>query len=164
MEIVLVWAQDRSGAIGRRGAIPWHVPEDMAHFREVTGDGAVIMGRKTWDSLPERFRPLPGRRNVVLTRSPGFVAAGAEVVDGLAAAFDLVGGTASVIGGGEIYRAAMAHATGLHVTEIDTDVDDADAFAPTIDPEIWQAVTTTDWRRSRTGTHYRFLEYRRAVR
>lgn len=161
MTITLVWAQDRVGAIGKRGAIPWSVPEDMAHFREVTGDGAVIMGRKTWESLPERFRPLPGRRNVVLTRAEGYTADGAEVVGDLDAALDLVGRVAAVIGGGEIYAAALAHAHSLMVTEIEMLVDGADAFAPPVDLGAWEQVEATDWRRSRTGTLYRFLEYRR---
>lgn len=161
MNIALVWAQDRVGAIGRRGAIPWSVPEDMAHFREVTGTGAVVMGRKTWESLPERFRPLPGRRNVVLTRAPGYVADGAEVVGELTAALDLVDRVASVIGGGEIYGAALEHAHTLLVTEVDILVDGADAFAPPVDPDTWEAVETSEWLRSRTGTLYRFLEYRR---
>ncbi|UQE73365.1 MULTISPECIES: dihydrofolate reductase [unclassified Gordonia (in: high G+C Gram-positive bacteria)] len=161
MDITLVWAQDRAGAIGRRGAIPWRVPEDMAHFREVTGTGAVIMGRKTWESLPERFRPLPGRRNIVLTRSGAFTADGAEVATDLEAALELVGRVAAVIGGGEIYRAAMAHATRLHVTEIGMLVDSADAFAPEVDLDTWEQARVSDWRHSRTGTLYRFLEYRR---
>lgn len=161
MDIALVWAQDRVGAIGRRGAIPWSVPEDMAHFREATGTGAVIMGRKTWESLPVRFRPLPGRRNIVLTRSATYAADGAEVSGDLASALDLVGGVASVIGGGEIYSAAMEHATRLRVTEIGMLVDGADAFAPAVDPGTWEEAAATDWQRSRTGTLYRFLEYRR---
>ncbi|MFZ2511560.1 MAG: dihydrofolate reductase [Gordonia sp. (in: high G+C Gram-positive bacteria)] len=161
MTIALVWAQDRTGAIGRQGAIPWNVPEDMAHFREVTGVGAVIMGRKTWESLPTAFRPLPGRRNIVLTRSAGYGADGAEVVGDLESALALVGRVAAVVGGGEIYAAALAHAHQLVVTEIDMLVDGADAFAPPVDPDIWEAVRPADWLRSRTGTRYRFLEYRR---
>ncbi len=161
MTIALVWAQDRTGAIGRRGAIPWSVPEDMAHFREVTGTGAVIMGRKTWESLPATFRPLPGRRNIVLTRSSGYAADGAEVTGDLESALELVGRVAAVIGGGEIYTAALTHAHQLLVTEIDMLVDSADAFAPAVDPDTWEQVAASDWLRSRTGTLYRFLEYRR---
>lgn len=161
MDVVLIWAQDRAGAIGRRGTIPWTVPEDLAHFREVTGDGAVIMGRKTWDSLPDRFRPLPGRRNIVLTRSGSFTADGAETAPDLDAALDLVGRVAAVIGGGEIYRAALRHASRLHVTEIGMLVTGADAFAPEIDLDTWEQASATDWQHSRTGTLYRFLEYRR---
>ncbi|GAC58530.1 dihydrofolate reductase [Gordonia hirsuta DSM 44140 = NBRC 16056] len=161
MTIALVWAQDRTGAIGRRGAIPWRVPEDLAHFREVTGDGAVIMGRKTWESLPTRFRPLPGRRNIVLTRASGYTAEGAEVLADLEAALDLVGRAASVIGGGEIYSAALQHAHQLLVTEIDMLVDSADAFAPPVDLDVWEEAAASNWQRSSTGTMYRFLEYRR---
>lgn len=161
MTIALVWAQDRTGAIGRDGAIPWHVPEDMARFRQVTGTGAVIMGRKTWESLPAAFRPLPGRRNIVLTRSAGYAADGAEVTGDLESALDLVGRVAAVIGGSEIYTAALVHAHRLLVTEIDMLVDSADAFAPPVDPEIWEETDASDWLRSRTGTLYRFLDYRR---
>ncbi|GEE02538.1 dihydrofolate reductase [Gordonia spumicola] len=161
MAIALVWAQDRVGAIGRANTIPWRVPEDMARFKELTGDGAVVMGRKTWESLPEKFRPLPGRRNVVITRSASYDAPGAEVVAGLDAALDLVGGVATVMGGGEIYAAAMTHATELRITEIDLLVEGADAFAPEIDPAVWEASSTGDWLYSRTGTLYRFVDYRR---
>lgn len=161
MSITLVWAQDRAGAIGRRGTIPWRVPEDMAHFREVTGAGAVIMGRKTWESLPERFRPLPGRRNVVLTRAAQYDASGAEVISDLEQALDLVDRVAAVIGGAEIYQAAMDHATRLVVTEIGMLVDSADTFAPPIDLDTWEEAAATQWQHSTTGTTYRFVEYRR---
>lgn len=161
MTIALVWAQDRVGAIGRAGTIPWQVPEDMARFKEITGDGAVIMGRKTWESLPERFRPLPGRRNIVLTRAAGYRADGAEVTDGLEAALALTGHLAAIIGGGEIYSAAMELATDLRITEIDVLVDGADAFAPAIDLERWEAHQVGEWQYSRTGTLYRFVDYRR---
>ena len=160
MTISLVWAQDRAGAIGKAGAIPWRVPEDMARFKELTGTGAVVMGRRTWDSLPGRFRPLPGRRNVVISRTVGYRAEGAEVVDGLQAALDLVGGVASVIGGGEIYAAAMEAATVLRVTEVDVLVSGADAFAPPVDAGVWEA-TEGQWQYSSTGTLYRFVDYRR---
>ena len=70
----LIWAQARRRVIGREGALPWHLPQDMAHFRQATAGCAVIMGRKTWDSLPPRFRPLPGRMNIVITRQPGWSA------------------------------------------------------------------------------------------
>ncbi len=81
MNLGLVWAQSTSGVIGRDGGIPWHVPEDMAHFKQLTAGCTVVMGRRTWESLPARFRPLPGRRNVVLTRQSGYRAEGAEVVE-----------------------------------------------------------------------------------
>ena len=88
MSISLIWAQAANGVIGADGTMPWHVPEDMAHFKELTLGSTVLMGRRTWESFPPRFRPLPDRRNVVLTRDPSWTADGAEVVhsldDGLA--------------------------------------------------------------------------------
>ena len=85
----LVWAQGHDGAIGRDNTIPWHVPEDMARFKELTIGYPVIMGRKTWDSLPPRFRPLPGRLNVVITRQPHWLAEGAQVAHSLQEALAL---------------------------------------------------------------------------
>ncbi|MCF8602792.1 dihydrofolate reductase [Gordonia sp. HY442] len=164
MTVSLVWAQDLAGAIGKANTIPWRVPEDMARFKELTGTGAVVMGRKTWESLPPKFRPLPGRRNVVVTRNAGFEAPGAETVGGLSEALDLTGGVASVMGGGEIYTAAMEFATQLRVTEIDVLVEGADAFAPEIDADVWTLADRGDWETSRTGTRYRFVDYRRAAR
>ncbi|WP_082399522.1 dihydrofolate reductase [Gordonia phthalatica] len=159
MRIELVWAQDRVGAIGKAGTIPWRVPEDMKRFKELTGTGVVIMGRKTWESLPTSFRPLPGRRNIVITRATDYMADGAEVTDGFDAALALAGGTAVVIGGGEIYLLAMERATHLRVTEIDVLVEGADAFAPEVDLERWVAESEGEWRYSSTGTLYRFVDY-----
>ena len=159
--IQLVWAQDRAGAIGRRGEIPWHVPEDMAHFREVTGTTVVVMGRKTWESLPQRFRPLPNRHNVVVTRSSTFIADGAEVVSSLEAALDRPDDIVTVMGGGEIYSAAMDVATHLRITEIDVLVESADAFAPEIDQYRWETDAEQQWQTSHNGTRYRFVDYRR---
>lgn len=157
--ITLIWAQDRAGAIGRANTIPWRVPEDMARFREITGGQPVVMGRKTWESLPARFRPLPGRRNVVITRSASYVADGAEVVNGLAEALELVGEAAVVIGGGQIYTAAIDVATHLRVTEIDMLVEGADAFAPEIDPYAWDSADNGEWLSSSGGVRYRFIDY-----
>ena len=157
----LIWAQSNTGAIGQAGRIPWEVPEDMAHFRAVTMSHPVIMGRKTWESLPPRFRPLPGRANIVVTRNPDWTDEGAttasSVEDALAAAPE---DTVWVIGGGEIYRAAMHFATKLVVTEIDVDVD-GDTQAPRIGSE-WNA-NPGDWRTSKSaGRKYRFVEYGKA--
>jgi dihydrofolate reductase len=87
----LVWAQAHAGVIGRNGGMPWHVPEDLAHFKAVTLGAAVVMGRRTWESFPERFRPLPGRRNIVLTRDASWSADGAERATSLDDALALVG-------------------------------------------------------------------------
>lgn len=159
--ITLVWAQDRVGAIGRQNAIPWRVPEDMRRFRELTGTDPVVMGRKTWESLPERFRPLPERRNVVITRNGDYVAPGAEIAGSLREALDRIVGAVTVMGGGAIYEAAMEHATRLHVTEIDLLVEGADAFAPEIDPYGWEVAETTSWETSSGGLRYRFVDYSR---
>ncbi len=157
--ITLLWAQDRSGAIGRANTIPWHVPEDMRRFRELTGTHPVVMGRKTWESLPDRFRPLPNRRNVVITRSAVLDAAGAEIVHTLDDALELITGPVTVIGGGQIYEVAMTSATHLRVTEIDMLVESADTFAPEIDPYVWDTSDTGEWQTSSTGTRYRFVDY-----
>lgn len=157
--IGLIWAQAKNGVIGRDNAIPWHIPEDMAHFRKVTGGHPVVMGRRTWDSLPERFRPLPGRRNIVITRQPDWSAAGAEHTDSLEQALRTSGPDPLwVLGGGEIYRAAMQYATELMVTEVDAEFD-GDAYAPVIGPD-W-VVRDGPWEQSRTGLRYRVRHYTR---
>ncbi|MBD0861337.1 dihydrofolate reductase [Gordonia sp. zg691] len=164
-QVRLVWAQARDGAIGRGNTIPWRVPEDMARFKQLTLGHPVVMGRKTWDSLPPRFRPLPGRENIVVTRNADWSADGATVARSIDEALALAGDveTVGVIGGGEIYRAALKFATELCVTEIDVDVEGADAFAPEIAGE-WTPVRTGDWSTSTTGTRYRFVDYVRAAR
>lgn len=161
-EVRLVWAQGRGGAIGRDNTIPWRVPEDVARFKELTVGHPVVMGRKTWDSLPPRFRPLPGRANVVVTRDASWSADGASVAGSVAEALELAGGERiGIIGGGEIYRLAMEFATELCVTEIDVEVDGADAFAPEITDE-WALAHRGEWQTSTSGIGYRFVDYRRA--
>ncbi|MFJ4652807.1 dihydrofolate reductase [Nocardia sp. NPDC088792] len=156
----LIWAQTPDGIIGRDNTIPWRVPEDMVHFKDVTWGYPVVMGRRTWDSLPPRFRPLAGRRNIVVTRQADWSADGAERAGSLEEALELSGdGTVWVAGGGEIYRAAMTFATELMVTEVDADID-GDCHAPAIGPE-WRA-DGDPWRESAKGIRYRFLRYRRA--
>jgi dihydrofolate reductase len=164
MRVGLVWAQSTSGVIGRGGDIPWRVPEDLARFKQVTMGHTVVMGRRTWDSLPAAVRPLPGRRNVVLSRQPDFTAHGAEVVDSLEAALTISGTEpdAWVIGGAQIYLLGLPRATRCEVTEVDIDLprDDDDAVAPLLD-ESWLG-ETEDWQVSRSGLRYRFHTYRRA--
>lgn len=163
MKLGLVWAQSTSGVIGRGGDIPWRVPEDLARFKQVTLGHTVVMGRRTWDSLPARVRPLPGRRNIVLSRQKDLDVDGAEVVGSLDAAFALFETETEtwVIGGAEIYRLALPHATRCEVTEVDVNLprDDDDALAPVLD-DTWQA-RTGKWRLSRTGLRYRFHSYSR---
>ena len=160
----LIWAQAADGVIGRDGQIPWHLPEDQAHFRACTTGATVIMGRRTWDSLPDRFRPLPGRRNVVLTRRPDWSAPGAQPAPDLAAALALAGdGDAWVIGGAAVYAEALAVADRVECTEVDLDVD-GDTRAPTLD-DAWLPTSCdppTGWHVSRAGPRYRIRSYRRA--
>lgn len=161
--IAMIWAQARGGVIGQGGTMPWRVPEDSAHFRNTTMGGAVIMGRKTWDSLPARFRPLDGRRNIVVTRQLDWSADGAEVVHSLDDALALVSdGMCWIGGGGELYRQALPLATELQITEFDADIA-GDTTAPAID-DSWTVVSTTPasgWSRSTSGIPYRFLHYTR---
>lgn len=154
MTLSLIWAQARSGVIGRGGDIPWQLPEDMAHFKELTVGHPVLMGRATWESLPPRFRPLPGRRNLVLTRDPGYRAEGAEVVTALPTGFD-----GWVIGGAQIYALALPLAGRCEVTEVDVDLPfrGGDAVAPVLDGS-W-SVSAGEWLTSRTGLRYRFCTY-----
>jgi dihydrofolate reductase len=165
VSLALVWAQTPTGVIGRDGTLPWHVPEDMAHFRELTRGHPVIMGRATWESLPPRFRPLPGRDNIVLTRTPGLEAAGALVVHGIDDALRLVGDQdAWVIGGGQVYEAFLPYAQRVEITVVSLDVG-GDTRAPALDPATWRrsgADRDRDWRVSSAGgTRYRFETYLR---
>jgi dihydrofolate reductase len=168
--IGLVWAEAEGHVIGRDGVMPWHIPEDLAHFKAITLGSAVLMGRKTWDSLPERFRPLDGRRNIVITRQSDWAAEGVEVAHSLENALTLAGSESSsddeswmwVIGGAEIYAAVIDRADRLEVTEIRASIA-GDAFAPAI-PGNWRVVDRDPdegWRTSRTGTAYRFVRYER---
>jgi dihydrofolate reductase len=162
--LALVWAQARGGVIGHDGAIPWRVPEDQARFRRLTRGHPVVMGRATWDSLPERFRPLPDRENVVLTRSAGWTAPGATVVHDVDDARRVLGRRDGwVIGGSQVYAAFLADADVVEVTEVDVDVP-GDAFAPPLDPAVWRTADAdpgTGWHTSTTGVRYRYLTYRR---
>lgn len=129
----------RGGVIGKGGALPWHVPEDLKHFKARTMGHAVIMGRKTYESIG---RVLPGRRFVVVSRSPSFSAAGVTVAPSLEAALEAARETdpaPCVIGGGEIYAAALPLATTIHLTEIDRDVD-GDVRFPAFDRADWREV------------------------
>lgn len=164
--IGLVWAEAANGTIGRNGVLPWHLPEDLAHFKAVTMGSPVIMGRKTWESLPARFRPLPGRRNIVITRQHDWEAPGADVRDSLAAALELAaadiapGDFVWVIGGAEVFSAVVDVADRLEVTALRVNID-GDAVAPAI-TERWHLVASDPaegWYTSEAGIQYRFLRY-----
>ncbi|KRB36019.1 dihydrofolate reductase [Microbacterium sp. Root180] len=163
--IGLVWAEASGGVIGAQGGLPWHVPEDLAHFKEVTSGAPVVMGRRTWESLPDGFRPLPGRRNIVVTRSGEWTAPGAERSASLEAALATAADSSPewiwVIGGGELFRESIGSADRLEVTELDLAVD-GDTFAP--DRSEWRTVAAEpaeDWNTSRSGIRYRFLRLER---
>ncbi len=132
----LVFARAANGVIGRNNALPWHLPEDMAHFRKLTTGAPVIMGRKTWDSLPPRYRPLPNRVNIVVTRQTDWSAEGAvralTVAEAVLKCEDLAVPEVWVIGGAQIYEIAVPFATRAIVTEIDREFE-GDAFAPVLD-------------------------------
>ncbi|KXO93571.1 Dihydrofolate reductase (plasmid) [Tsukamurella tyrosinosolvens] len=153
--IGLIWAQARGGVIGAEGGIPWHIPEDMTFFRESTAGSTVLMGRRTWDSLPPRFRPLPGRTNIVVTRDRSWQADGAVVQHEPT----VPDGDVWVIGGGEIYAATLPLADVLAVTEVDADIV-GDTRAPSI-PAEFALEEDAGWRESSSGLRYRHLTYRR---
>ncbi len=129
--ISLIWAEAHDRVIGAAGGMPWHVPEDLAHFKELTAGGTVVMGRKTWDALDPRFRPLPGRRNIVVTRDPEWSAEGAEVAHSRRSLRAVVSSPIWVIGGAELFAATIDRADRLEVTELDLDVE-GDTWAPPI--------------------------------
>ena len=159
MKICLVAAVARGGVIGREGGLPWRLPEDLAHFREVTIGDPVAMGRRTWDSIPDRFRPLPGRRNVVVTRNPNWSADGAERAESLEHALEILADEERVfvIGGAEIFEAALPLADELRLTEIDLAVD-GDTFFPRWDRSAFVEIDR-DEHVSADGTPFAFVTY-----
>jgi dihydrofolate reductase len=161
MELNLIYARARNGVIGRDNTLPWHLPEDLVHFKRLTLGCPVIMGRKTWDSLPPKFRPLPGRSNLVITRQPDWHSPGATPANSLEAALSQCAQSEHVwvIGGAQIYAQALPLATTVEVTEIDADFD-GDAYAPALGAH-WRE----HQRESNTaanGLPYSFVRYVRA--
>jgi dihydrofolate reductase len=161
VKVSVVAAVARGGVIGRDGAIPWRIPEDARHFRRLTMGHPVVMGRKTWDSLPDRFRPLPGRRNVVVTRNRAWHGDGADRAGSLADALQLLDGAPRVfvIGGGELYADALPLADELLLTEIDADVE-GDRFFPEWDRAAF-AETSREHHVSETGIPFSLVIYAR---
>lgn len=160
-EIVLVAAVAKNRVIGRDNQLIWNIPEDMAHFKALTHGHTVLMGRKTWESLPPRFRPLPGRRNIVVSRQAGYVADGAETAGSLEAGFALQapGEKVFVIGGAEIYEQALPFATQMELTEVDLEPE-GDAWFPAFAASQWQIVERREFTSS-SGVTGAFLHYRR---
>jgi dihydrofolate reductase len=158
--LAVIAAVARNGVIGIDNKLPWHLPEDLQHFKALTMGHAVIMGRKTWESLPPKFRPLPGRRNIVVTRDTAYAATGATVVHSLEEAAAAAGeAMAFVIGGAELYRQALALATRLELTEIDADYA-GDAHFPDFDRAAWREVARATGR-SAAGLPFAFVSYER---
>jgi dihydrofolate reductase len=166
--LTLIAAMARHGVIGVDNRLPWRLPEDLRHFREVTQGHPVIMGRRTWESLPEKFRPLPDRQNVVLSRQPGFEAPGAlcfmALPDALAAlrAIRPQETEVFVIGGAELYRLALPLADRLLLTEIDLEVA-GDAYFPSFSRDDWQQ-TRYQPGVSASGPAFALVTYMRAPR
>ncbi|MCZ2840089.1 dihydrofolate reductase [Modestobacter sp. VKM Ac-2985] len=158
----MVWAQATDGVIGADGALPWHLPEDLRLFKALTVGGTVVMGRRTWESLPPRFRPLPGRRNVVLS-STVQASEGMQVVRSVPDALAL-DGDLWVIGGGAVYAAFLPHADELVVTEVDAQVP-GDTWAPRPGPD-WvpgARVPASGWSASTTGLRFRVTQWVRGA-
>jgi len=167
----LIWAQTSGGVIGKDGTMPWHLPEDLKHFSRITTGHPVIMGRKTWETFPDRFRPLPGRTNIVVTRQKSWAqspaASGAIVVSSLdeallesqfAPGFE----TVWIIGGGEVFRQSIDVADAAVVTVIDSEAT-GDTYAPELGEE-WKPTSTVPadgWLTAANGTNYRFTMWRR---
>ena len=163
MHVSLIAALDRNFAIGRGNALPWHLPDDLRRFKALTLGKPVLMGRKTAESLG---RALPKRRNLVLTRSGRAPFEGMQVVASLDEAIRIAaidGDELCVIGGGEVYALALPRATQLHLTWVDTTVDQADAFFPRFDPADWREVARVAHPADATHAHaFAFVDYVRA--
>ncbi len=166
MSLTLIAAMSENHVIGREGGLPWRLPADMRHFKEVTTGHPVVMGRRTWESMKG---PLPNRRNIVLSRRPGFTAEGAEVVTTLDAALARAeapaaedGSPVFVIGGGEIYELALPRADRLDLTIVHAIVT-GDAFFPAWDPAEWRLVSERHHPADERHAHaFTFRVYERA--
>ena len=163
VELVLIAALDRNRAIGRDNTLPWHLPDDLRHFKALTLGKPLLMGRKTAQALG---RALPGRRNLVLTRSGQVPFAGMQAVPSVADALQLASadgaGELCVIGGGEVYALCLPRATRMFLTHVDTKVDGADAFFPMFDPAPWTVVNRDRHAADARHAHaFEFVEYRR---
>jgi dihydrofolate reductase len=160
MKIHMIFARAANGVIGRDNTIPWRLPEDMARLKRLTTGWPVIMGRKTWDSLPVKFRPLPGRTNIVITRQPDWKDTGAKTAASLADALALCASSAEVwiLGGAQIYAQAMPLADRIEVTEIAETIE-GDAYAPRLGPE-WREAARED-HVSANGMKFSFITYQK---
>ena len=161
MILSLVVAMAENRVIGRDGDLPWRLPEDLKHFKRVTMGKPVIMGRKTWDSL--YVKPLPGRRNIVVTRNPAFSADGAEATGSIEDALALVDGDeeAMVIGGATLFEAALTSAQRFHLTEVHAEIE-GDTRFPAFDRTSWREVTRETHPAADGNPAYSFVLLERA--
>lgn len=153
----IIVATGRNNAIGARGDLAFHISADLRNFKALTMGKPVIMGRKTFDSLPNGA--LPGRRNIVITRNPSFCAPSVETASSLSQALEMTvdAAEAMIIGGAQIYEQALPIADKLYITEIDADRPDADTFFPTIDPDGWNCEAQQWLTDEKSGIRYRFV-------
>ena len=161
-QLILIAAVARNGVIGHRGGLVFNDPIDQRHFRQATLGSPVVMGRKTWESLPARFRPLPGRRNIVVSRNPMLALRGAEPAPSLEDALELAAADAPrvfVMGGAELYAQALPYADTLLLTEIDADLE-GDTFFPEWDRRLFKPVAREE-HRSADGTRFTISTYAR---
>ncbi|MES2283789.1 MAG: dihydrofolate reductase [Pseudomonadota bacterium] len=158
MQVNMIYARATNGVIGKNNTLPWHLPEDMAHFKQVTMGWPVIMGRKTWDSLPAKFRPLPGRTNIVITRQADWQADGAKVATSVEDAISLAGNIEQVwvIGGAQIYALAEPLADRIEVTEIAQEFE-GDAWAPALGTQWVESAREN--HTSKNGLAFSFITY-----
>ena len=161
-EIVIIVAVAKNRVIGKDNQLIWSIPEDMAHFKALTAGHTVVMGRKTWESLPPRFRPLPGRRNIVISRQADYAAPGAELANSLEDGLALAAADATVfiIGGAEIYQQALPLADRLEITEVDL-APEGDAWFPDIAASDWQETSRRLLAAENTTPACAFVSYRR---
>lgn len=165
MEVNIIVAVGKNGEIGRRGDLIWRISSDLKRFKWLTMGHPVVMGRKTWESLPKR--PLPGRRNIVVSRNPEFSAPGATVVSSPEAALQIAraeegGGEVFIMGGAQIYDAFFPLATRLYLTEIDAECSEADAFFPyPLHPDAWKPVESAGQGDASADVSYRYVTYER---
>jgi len=160
MKISLIAALDRNHAIGRAGVMPWHLPDDLKRFKQLTLGKPMLMGRKTALAIG---KALPGRRNLVLTRADAAPFPGQEVVHSIDDAIGhAAGAELSVIGGGEVYELALPRATHLHLTWVDTEADGADAFFPRFEPREWRVIASESHQAdARHAYSFSFVDYER---
>jgi dihydrofolate reductase len=165
MIISLIAALTKNHVIGKNNDLPWHLPDDMKYFMQTTKEHHVIMGRKNYESIPEKFRPLPNRTNIVVTRQKDFDAPGCWVVntleDGMALALAEGEDELFIIGGSEIYALGMNYADQLYLTEIDTTLE-GDTYFPSFNRDEWQEVSRTHHNTdSRHAYSFDFVVYKK---